>query len=185
MVITGTARASHQGRWPATKTQPPRDPQRHLLCRSPVGVPGNCFLMTFRLGAPFITISGSDAAPEFGSRSMTGCGNRCGRQRVATPTRVPRFWIVNPYARARREVCAATTLARRSGGANAIFWSISSACCTGRGHGGQQAGPERSITLVGASGKTVPARAPDLGRWVCKRLPLMQAKTNRHPHSAL
>jgi transposase len=34
MGIAGTACASQQTRWPSAKTQPPRDPQRHLLCRS-------------------------------------------------------------------------------------------------------------------------------------------------------
>jgi hypothetical protein len=137
---------------------------------SAVAVPGNCFRMTSRLGALSITISGSGAAVESGSRSMTGCANRCGRQRVATRTRVPPFWIVNPYAPVRPEVYAAMTLARRSGGVNAPY---SGRCprlaVTGRGHGGQQAGPERSTTLVGAAGKTVPALASDLGRWRLRR----------------
>jgi transposase len=38
-----------------------------------VGVPGNCFLMTFRLGAPSITISGSGAARKWGKVRLGDC----------------------------------------------------------------------------------------------------------------
>src|SRR5947209_19967045 len=42
---------------------------------------------------------------------MTRSGNRCGRPPVATRTRVPRLWIVNPYAPVRPAGCAAMTAA--------------------------------------------------------------------------
>jgi hypothetical protein len=48
-------------------------------------------------------------------------------------TRAPRWSIVNPYEPVRPEAGAAMTVARRSGGANALFWSIRSAGSYGWG----------------------------------------------------
>jgi hypothetical protein len=126
--------------------------------------PGTCCRTICHPGARSATTSGGGAAPESGRRSLTGCANQCGKQPVETRSRVPRFSTVNPYAPGRREAGAAMTAASRSGAQTPHPGRYTRLAVTGRGHGREWAGPERSTTVVGALGPTVPALAAEGGR---------------------